>query len=580
MLAALSLTALLPSGMALPVKILPIGDSITAGALAGPNSGDFGRGGYRYYFERFVEASDGLPNFEIIGSSPEPGGTMVSYAGQWFDNDKPMKFTAHNGYPGFLIAQITALVEDGTIPVDESDVILLQIGTNNVGYGSSIPASPAEISSWRSDYEDLLDAVLAQSSLTQVVMAKIPPVAEGTPYWDDGELIVPGSLAANSARILPFNEQVVQVVHADYSAAHPGRFVLIDNFSGPDPLNFSDDVTFSTSTNSHDYFTGLGDGIHPYNGGHRKLAVHFWNGYQRARGKARTAIVTPLDDTDGDGVAGGDVCILGNGTRRQGRGTDVEDQPYVLASISPGKRAKFYMKLDLSGLPKQWDEARFNLIFWGAPTANPTFGNCCDDQPSTAMLEVYGIADGMDDWTEDDLTWAGAPGNDPDGNGVLGTLLGQITVPSGLQTGEVVSFSSSALRDFVNLGRGADGLLTFAVVGSDLDPGYRVSFQDSDLRDYAPAFLQLADATIESGPSGFRVLGADFDLDASPQPEVQLRFTSSEGETYLVGASEDMQTFDEVLASGIAASAGGGETTVTVPLPPGREQIFLRVERQ
>ncbi|MCH7228981.1 GDSL-type esterase/lipase family protein [Haloferula sp. A504] len=550
-----------------PVKILPVGDSITAGALGGPNSGPFGRGGYRYFLERFLEASDGFGNYVVIGNSPFAGGTLVADAGKWFQNEKPLKSVAHSGYPGDSIEQIRDRIDDGSIPVAASDVILLQIGTNNVGYGSPVPATPAEISAWRSAYEDLLDAILAKSAFTKVVMAKIPPVADGSNI---------GSAAANAARIEPFNEEVVGTVHAAYSSAHPGRFFLVDNYSPIDPSNTAD--SFATATNGEDYFTGLGDGVHPYNAGHRKMAVNFWEGYQRARGKARTAIVTPLDDSDGDGFGGADVGVLGDGTLRQGRGTDVDDQPYVLAGSQAGARAKFYLKLDLSGLSKQWDEARFNLIFWGAPAGTPSFGNCCDDQPVTATVSVYGIADGGDDWTEDTITWATAPGNDPNGNGVAGTLLGQITVPQGLQTGEVVSMSTPALLDFVNLSRGSDGLVTLAVVGDDLDPGFRLSFQDSDFRDYAPAFLQLAANTVPPVPPDFHILGADFDLQALPHPEVVLNFASSGDQTYLVSASDDMESFDEVLASGIPGAPGASQTSVTVPLPTGRSRLFLRVE--
>lgn len=563
-----------------PTAILPVGDSITAGALGGPNSflapenGGLGRGGYRYYLERFLEASDGLLSFEVIGNSPEAGGTIASFAGKWFENDKPMKFIEHSGYPGFLIEQIETLVVDGTIPVADSDVILLQIGSNNVGYWKAIPATPAEIAGWRAEYEDLLDAILAKSATCKVVMATIPPVAAGT---DDGSGRIRGVLAANAGRIEPFNAQVA-AVYETYAAAHPGRFEIVDNYGDLDPLNASSDPGFATAENSNDFYTGEGDGIHPYNGGHLKMAVNFWEGYQRARGKVKATIVTPLDDTDGDGVAGADAAVLGGGTRRPMQPNNPADQPYVLAGTTPGERAKFYLKLDLSGLPKQWDEARFNLIFWGAPGNHPTFGNCCDDQPATATVSVYGIADGGDDWTEDTITWATAPGNDPDGNGVSGTLLGQITVPQGLQTGEVVSMSTPALRDFVNLSRGADGLVTLAVVGDDLDPGFRLSFQDSDLRDYAPAFLQLAASSLSAVPPDFRILGADFDLEAQPQPEVVLHFASSEGETYLVSASEDMESFDEVLASGIPGASGASETSVTVALPAGRSGMFLRVE--
>lgn len=555
-------------------RILPIGDSITSGALGGPNSPLHDRGGFRYFLERFLEGSEGSLGFTFEGSIENEPGTIAAFAGKWYSPteslEKPLNHPKHSGYSGYLIEQIEALVVDGTIPVEESDIILLQIGTNNVGYGLSTPATGPEIAAWKAAYEDLLDAILAKSPSARVVMAKIPPVADGANL---------GNADANAARIEPFNAQVVAAVHADYSAAHPGRFILADNYSPLDPDNFGDDPGFATSNNSHDFFTGLGDGVHPYSGGHRKMAVNFWKGVQLARGYDSVEIVTPLDDRDSDGDSGADICVLGDGSVRDGEGTVVDNQPYVLASATGSLRAKYYLKLDLAGLATDWDEASLNLVFWGAPSGTPNFGNCCDDQPATTTLAVYGIADGGDGWAEDTVTWSTAPGNDTAGDGVTGTYLGDLVIPAGTQTGDVIRLESAALRDFVNLSRGADDLVTFAVVGTSQDPGFRTSFQDSDFLDYAPPFLQLARGSVPPVPTEVVITGSDLDMQAAPAPTVELTFLSSEHERYLVSASEDLETYDEVLVSEIPGATGAEETTVTLPMPVDRPQIFLRVEQ-
>ena len=560
-----------------PARVLPLGDSITAGALGGPNSGEFYRGGYRYFLERFLEGSEaGAGGFRFTGSVNEPDGggwgTIASFAGQWFAGAKPLKHPSHSGYPGDSIGQIAARVADGTIPVEDSDLILLQIGTNNVQYNNPVAATPAEIAAWKSAYGALLDAILAESPTVKVAVAKIPPVTDGAT----------STRAANAARVIPFNEQVVAAVHAEHAASHPGRFFLVDNFSPLDPLNANDDASFATPTNEHDYFTGLGDGVHPYNAGHRKIAANFWRATRLAEGARDARLITPFDDPDGDGAAGADITLLGNGGKRNGTGTgggtEVFDQPFVLASADANARAKFYLKLDLSGLPKTWDEARFNLVFWGAPAANPDWGNCCDDTPAATTLRLYGIPDGGDDWTEESITWANAPGNDPDGNGVNGLHLGDIVVPAGASSGDVLGVSSSALRDFINHHRGRDGIVTFVVAGATADPGFLVSFQDGDFRDYAPPFLQLVDDGLGLPPAPLHFLDHSFDFAAHPVPVARLTFRSGTGERYLVSASDDLSSFDEVLLSDIPGEAG--QTTVIVPLPAGRERLFLRVERQ
>ncbi|MCU0795009.1 MAG: GDSL-type esterase/lipase family protein [Akkermansiaceae bacterium] len=553
------------------LRVLPLGDSITAGALGGPNSPEYDRSGYRYFLERYLQGSEGgLGGFSFGGAAS--GGTIAAFAGQWFGGAKPLYYPLHSGYPGYSIGQIRALVNDGTVPIATTDIALLQIGTNNVSYGSAVPATPAEIAAWKVEYETLLDAILAKSATVKVIMAKIPPVANGS---------VIGNLAANAARIEPFNQQVVAVVHAAYAAAHPGRFFLVDHYSLLDPLNFDNYPGFDTVNNTHDFFTGLGDGVHPYNGGHRKFAGSWWQAIQVAEGAAAARLVTPFDDPDKDGVAGADIGLTGAGAKRNGvgtgGGTEVFDQPYILASANPGSRAKFYVKLDLSGLPKNWDEARLGFVFWGAPGGNPDWGNCTNNMPSAGNYEVYGIADGGDAWTETSITWANAPGNAGGGNGSAGTLLGNLVVPAGASSGDIVSISGAALRDFVNTQRGGDGMVTFVVVGTTSDPGVLVTFQDSDFRDYAPPFLQLSAAPEIGTPPELKILSKSFNVQANPA-FASLTFSSAVGHTYLVSASQDMYSFDEVLLSGIAGAAG--QTTVNVPLPPGRPRLFLRVERQ
>lgn len=560
-----------------PTRVLPVGDSITAGALGGPNSGEFYRGGYRYYLERFLEGSeDGPGGFRFTGSINEPDqsswGTIASFAGQWFAGARPLNHPLHSGYSGHSIEQITALVDDGTIPVQGSDLLLLQIGTNNVQYNNPNPATPTEIAAWKSAYEALLAAILAKSPDVKVAMAKIPPVTNGQS----------SVLAANAARLRPFNEQVVAAVHAQQAALYPGRLFLVDNFSSLDPFNASDDATFVLPTNEHDFFTGYGDGVHPYNGGHRKMAGNFWRATRLADGARDARLLTPLDDPDGDGTAGADITLLSNGGKRNGTGTgggtDVFDQAMVVASADANSRAKFYVKLDLSGLPKTWDDARFNLVFWGAPAANPDWGNCCDDMPGPTTLRLHGVPDGGDHWTEASITWANAPGNLTNSNGVAGQYLGDIIVPAGAKSGDIVGVSTPALRNFINHHRGRDGMVTFVITGATEDPGFLVSFQDSDFRDYAPPFLQLVDDGLAVPPSELAMLHHTFDFTTGPVPVAELTFSSGVGETYLVSGSDDLLSFDEVLLAGIPGAAG--QTTVQVPLPPGRPRLFLRVERQ
>ena len=157
-------------------------------------------------------------------------------------------------------------------------------------------------------------------------------------------------------------------------------------------------------------------------------------------------------------------------------------------------------------------------------------------------------------------------------------MLGDLVVPSGASSGDIISVSSPALRDFINHQRGADGMVTLAVVGVAEDPGFLVTIQDSDFRDYAPPFLQLRSDPEAVPATALRMLASSFDLNANPSPLATLTFSSGAGETYLVSASTDLRHFDEVLLADIPGA--DGQTTVQVPLPAGRDRLFLRVERQ
>jgi hypothetical protein len=154
-------------------------------------------------------------------------------------------------------------------------------------------------------------------------------------------------------------------------------------------------------------------------------------------------------------------------------------------------------------------------------------------------------------------------------------------VPAGTQTGDVISLTSTALRDFVNHQRGLDGLLTFAVTGDGSDPGFFASFQDSDLLDYAPGFLQLARSTPLVPTPDLRIVSFDFDFTANPHPLVEVTFSSESSRSYLLSGSADLKTFDLVLASGIEGAAGASTTTVSAPLPAGAAgRFFVRIEQE
>jgi lysophospholipase L1-like esterase len=124
------------------VKIMPLGDSITAGDR---------EGGYRRLLYDFL-TKDGI-NFKFVGSLR--GGDVPD--------------AHHEGHSGWRIEQIETGIDGGWLETDKPDVVLLHIGTNDIWQQRDLMNAPARLSA-------LIDEVLSQSPLTRIIVAQILPM--------------------------------------------------------------------------------------------------------------------------------------------------------------------------------------------------------------------------------------------------------------------------------------------------------------------------------------------------------------------------------------------------------------------
>jgi autotransporter-associated beta strand protein len=99
-----------------PIRILPLGDSITAGW-----GGDANQGGYRAPLAAALTAAG--YNVNYIGTSTENSGTMAQ--------------PQHEGHSGWHISGISSNIQAWLAAVDNPDVVLLHIGTNDFGSGDN-----------------------------------------------------------------------------------------------------------------------------------------------------------------------------------------------------------------------------------------------------------------------------------------------------------------------------------------------------------------------------------------------------------------------------------------------------------
>lgn len=101
-----------------PIRIMPLGDSITDGTSAGTA----GRGGYR----------------GTLYDSLTTAGYNVDYIGSLSNNGALLADVNHEGHSGWRIDQLDANIEGWFNTMEDPDVVLMHIGTNDFGQGVDI----------------------------------------------------------------------------------------------------------------------------------------------------------------------------------------------------------------------------------------------------------------------------------------------------------------------------------------------------------------------------------------------------------------------------------------------------------
>jgi lysophospholipase L1-like esterase len=137
-----------PTVFADPVRVMPLGDSITQGGSIG---------GYRL----------------DLGTRLRAAGRSVDFVGSLSDGPSSMPDRNHEGHPGWTIAQIDANVVNW-LRTYNPRTILLHIGTNDM-YGSDPAGAPRRLSA-------LVDKITSQAPAAEVFVSTIIPIrfADGT----------------------------------------------------------------------------------------------------------------------------------------------------------------------------------------------------------------------------------------------------------------------------------------------------------------------------------------------------------------------------------------------------------------
>lgn len=151
-----------------PLRIMPLGDSITAGYTDNPKWAVPFEFGYRSGLAKRLQKA-ACP-FQFVGSSPEP------WVSKWGDPThggsvaptfdlRPLGLDHHEGYGGASIEKIQSIIAD-RITLHQPDVILLQIGINSIG-----PKCSAQL-------DQLVNTIFTTTPKIELIVAQITPRAQ------------------------------------------------------------------------------------------------------------------------------------------------------------------------------------------------------------------------------------------------------------------------------------------------------------------------------------------------------------------------------------------------------------------
>jgi lysophospholipase L1-like esterase len=136
-------------------KIMPLGDSITEGTVAG---------GYR------------APLYSLLTMD----GYNISYAGDQKTNSGgglPSNEDSHEGFPGDTSADVHSEIDGNrTIQRNLPNVVLLEVGTNDIGYGASYATADSNIAA-------LMDDIIGKDPTVHIFLANVLHRADDGTGW-------------------------------------------------------------------------------------------------------------------------------------------------------------------------------------------------------------------------------------------------------------------------------------------------------------------------------------------------------------------------------------------------------------
>ncbi len=308
------------------IKIMPLGDSITFGMAD--------EGGYRKYLWQILREK-GYMDIDFVGPEGSESATF-NY------NGTPVTYDDnHAGYSGYTIVnrpggwfgQLNGILETmqsgDYITKYAPDIILLQIGTNDINNGA--------LNSTENDLHTLLDYLCEKRPQDGVIFMTTIPDLGGNLGWAGGDKI---------ADIASYNK-IVKKVADEYSSKN---VVFADIHS---VINASSD---------------LADGVHPNAGGYEKMAKYwaeqldgYLSGAASPGGKTVTELI--VGDVNKDGViSAADLSLMKQGIRAENKDTDFIKRADVNNSGLVNKLDAEMMQKYLLGRMSKFEQGEIEVV--------------------------------------------------------------------------------------------------------------------------------------------------------------------------------------------------------------------------
>ena len=233
--------------LAAQVKIMPLGDSITAG-----------QGCWRAYLWDTLQ-TNGYTNIDFVGTV-DSGGCSVS-----FDSD----CEGHGGYSA------TGIADNDQLPpwlaATNPDIVLMHLGTNDM-WGGYIPLADKLAA-----FDKLVDQMRANNPNMQIIVAQIIPMSES-------------ACETCPADVVALNNAIPGWASAKTTSQSP--ITVVDQWTG-----------FNAETDTR-------DGVHPNDTGEQKMAAKWYPALAALLSGTTPPTAPPPTGTRGDVNGNGAVDIV------------------------------------------------------------------------------------------------------------------------------------------------------------------------------------------------------------------------------------------------------------------------------